>query len=356
MAVYGLAWIDTEGVLHDEFLRREPIIQDSPFDIWAIEPGATPKIHIRPESPRFQIEGLELIARRVVRTTFNQNRGGVDRQGLAYRLRAIPSFDDEDVARMAIIVVGDAEPGRQAHRRFTRGLIATSAGVALLGILVGAFLARRSLRPVAETYEQRERFLGGAAHELRKPVASLRAICESAAAGDESAEQALARMLPVVLRTGSLVENLLLHARLDAERVKISKQPLRLDLLVETCLPEDGSIPLHAEESLVLADADLIAVAISNLISNAQRHAAASLSVSVGKGRVLVEDTGPGFSDEALANATEPFVSSTKSPGVGLGLALVQLIADLHGGRLSLENRPEGGARAIFQLSERDVS
>ena len=319
-------------------------------------------VHLAPDSPRFDIGNLERLATRVVTTTRNRTLDGTDRNGSRYRLRAIASYDDDDVANMAIVVVGDREPALRAHAAFVRGIATTSAFVALLGIAVGALLARRNLEPVAETYEQRERFLGGAAHELRNPMAALRAICESARAGDEDAEAALERLFPVVLRTGALVENLLLYARLDAERIDIEPTDVRLDLLVEACLPEDDGVRFRGDECVVRADARLLETAVANLVSNALRHGGADGPVGVtvdatGNGRrVVVDDRGPGFSPDLLADAGAPFVTSPASPGVGLGLALARLIVELHGGSLTLANRPDGGARATIELPAPAVS
>ncbi len=67
-------------------------------------------------------------------------------------------------------------------------------------------------------------------------------------------------------------------------------------------------------------------------------------------GEVAVEDGGPGFPDELLERAAEPFVARPGSPGTGLGLAIVRLIAERHDGRLILENREPGGARVTLRL------
>ncbi len=360
MAAYGLAWLDEDGLFHDEFLRREPLLQGSPSDLWIVEPADPVKIHFRPENPAFRLPGLAALARRTVRRATSSTADGRDEAGRAYRIHAIPSFDDNDVARMAVVVVGDPAPGRTTQMRFVRGLAASATAIGLLGIAVGALLAGRSLRPVAETYEQRERFLGGAAHELRNPVAAMQAICESAEAGDEPAERALARLIPVVRRTGRTVNELLLFARLDARRLALETTRVRLDLLVESILPEDERVTFGGEASEVLADPGLVEVAVGNIVENALKHGCTDgspprVTVSVGAGRVVVEDEGPGFDRELLASVKEAFVASRQSAGVGLGMALATMIAELHGGRLDVENRKGGGSRVVFDLSSADV-
>lgn len=356
MAIYGLSWIDDEGRFHGELVAREPFLRDGPHDVWVIEPGPKPVVHLAPPEPAFAIESLSDLAAGVVAAPDAPLfRSGQDAAGRDYRLHATPSFDDQDVPRLAIFVVGDPEPGVASQRGFAFRMGAAALCLAVLGIGVGAVLARRSLRPLAEAYAARERFLGGAAHELRRPVASLRAICDSARAGDEPADVALRRLAPIVGDTTDIVEGLLLYARLDSEHPRVERTDLRLDLLVEASLPEGDAVDLHGEECTVEADATLLQVAVSNLVGNAFRHGTpangeARVEVRVGLRGVAVLDAGSGFAPELLEHASEPFVSARSSPGVGLGLALVRLVAELHGGRLVLKNRPEGGALAAIEL------
>lgn len=357
MAVYGLAWIDEDGRFHRELVDREPLLQESPFEIWAIEPGSKPTLHLAPDDPSLEIDMLGDVAARVVAAADDGLwLDGEDATGRRYRIHAIPSFDDSDEARLAILVAGDLEPSMAAQQGFVRGIGVSSILVALLGIGIGAALARRSLAPLAAAYDERERFLGGAAHELRRPAASLRAICESAASGDEPADRALSRIYPVVRETGDIVESLLLYARLDSDRPRLEPTDVRLDLLAETCVPEDGAVELRAAPSVAVADPTLLRIAVGNLLSNADRHArraepGARVRLTVDADGIEVEDAGPGFDDEVRSHATEPFVSSRRSSGVGLGLALVRRIAELHGGSLEIGAGELGGARVRIRLA-----
>ena len=65
--------------------------------------------------------------------------------------------------------------------------------------------------------------------------------------------------------------------------------------------------------------------------------------------RIIVEDEGPGLSDEALEHAFDPFFT-TKRQGTGLGLSIAFQIVDQHAGDLRAENRDEGGARFVIEL------
>jgi signal transduction histidine kinase len=156
------------------------------------------------------------------------------------------------------------------------------------------------------------------------------------------------------------VNELLLFARLDARRLALETTRVRLDLLVESILPEDERVTFGGEASEVLADPGLVEVAVGNIVENALKHGCTDgspprVTVSVGAGRVVVEDEGPGFDRELLASVKEAFVASRQSAGVGLGMALATMIAELHGGRLDVENRKGGGSRVVFDLSSADV-
>lgn len=357
-AYYGLTWIDEDGRFHDEDLQPETDVLEAPYDVWVVAPGTPEVVHYQPPEPRFQVDGLGAVAATVVATRDEVFEDGFDLLGKPYRLHGYPTFSEDGEAIAAILALGDPTPWSAAHEDF----VTTMAVVVLLlvgaGWLVGVALSRRALQPVLDSLERQERFLAAAAHELRTPVASLRAVSESA--GEEDAVEALQQVSELAQTTGTLVEQLLLMARLDGADLSTT-EPVRLDLLVEAMLPEDGSIPLEAEASVVRGDAKLLQTAVRNLVENAKIHgsstdSAPSIQVTVQGGEVCVEDEGPGFAEEMLHRAAEPFVASSTSPGTGLGLAIVGLIAQLHGGNVELTNRPEGGARVTFTVHPRRVS
>ncbi len=363
-AIYGLTWLEADGTFHAEMAAREPGLLDGPFDVWVIDPGEPVTTLLAPSEPRFRIQSLEAIAAGIVESEEDDLRDGLDALDRPFRLHGTVTYDDADRARAAILVAADPRPWRAAHSRFVRETALVVLALSAAGLLVGAALSRRALRPVLAAVEQQGRFLAAAAHELRTPVASLRAVCESAAAGGEAPGEALARVSRLVGQTGRLVEELLLLARLDSAAALGHRQPVRLDLLAEATLPEDGSVRLEAVESIVEADPALLETALRNLVENARIHGAtaggaAEVRVTVRNGEVAVEDDGPGFPrrgtngespDDLLKRGTEAFVAGPGSPGTGFGLAIVRLIAERHGGRLTLENRASGGARVTLSI------
>ena len=184
VAVYGLSWLDDDGVFHDEILRSEELLEDNPFDLWVIETEPRDIVHLGPESATFEVESLDAIVDGILGTEADDHfSDGIDARGVPYRLHGITFYDESDVPRGAILVVGDPALWRSAHAKFIRETALATLGLAVVGLLVGMALSRRALRPVVDSLAQQKRFLAAAAHELRTPVASLRAVCEAAADG-----------------------------------------------------------------------------------------------------------------------------------------------------------------------------
>ena len=105
----------------------------------------------------------------------------------------------------------------------------------------------------------------------------------------------------------------------------------------------------------VAADADMLYQALLNLLLNAMQAMPAGGQIRVGAhlhdGQVVVcvEDEGPGLPPQAAAKIWDPFFT-TKEQGTGLGLSIVRKMVESHGGRVEMENRREGGARAVIRL------
>jgi two-component system sensor histidine kinase CreC len=117
----------------------------------------------------------------------------------------------------------------------------------------------------------------------------------------------------------------------------------------------------EGEAAPVRGEAFLLGQAVSNLVQNALEFTPAggtvtvAVTVAAGRVRVVVDDSGPGVPDYALARVGERFYSlprpDTGRKSTGLGLSIVREIARLHGGEFGLTNRARGGARAEFSVA-----
>jgi nitrogen fixation/metabolism regulation signal transduction histidine kinase len=155
------------------------------------------------------------------------------------------------------------------------------------------------------------------------------------------------------------------YARVPA----ISLEQINLNMLIREVLElysYDGqkiniTARLDAEHACIKGDSGRMRQLLHNLIKNAQEAVAevpdASITVTTqfsdGAGKpyvdLYIEDNGPGFQTDMEENIFEPYVS-TKTRGTGLGLAIVKKIVEEHGGRITAENSPAGGARISIRL------
>ncbi|MGV8968353.1 MAG: sensor histidine kinase [Cellulomonas sp.] len=206
-------------------------------------------------------------------------------------------------------------------------------------------------------------FVADAAHELRSPLASLRASIEVARAHPAAYPSAeLAGDLEgEVLRMQGLVDDLLVLARVGSTPVVRAD----VDLARVTRVAADGARPAASRSGTVTikmsgagrAQGDEVAVGrvVRNLLDNAVRHAAARVRVSVADGVVVVEDDGNGVADADRERVFERFVRLEESRereagGTGLGLAIAREIAREHGGDIVLADSPLGGLSATLRL------
>ncbi|MEC3979282.1 sensor histidine kinase [Amycolatopsis sp. H20-H5] len=255
----------------------------------------------------------------------------------------------------AAVAVSDAEPALAAHKDY---LLLVTSGCALLiaAIAAGSYLlAGRAIRPAVLALEQQELLLAETAHDLRTPVAALRALAETALRHPGQDPEVLPRTVHLASRMGGIIDSLLVRARLAAGVDQLAEEPVWLDQLVTTLVeetPADGaSVTVTAAPSLVRVDPGLVQRAISNLLDNALRYGRqpdqpAIVHITVANGRVIVADHGPGVDTELAGEVMDRFRSGSGSSG--LGLSIVRWVAQAHGGSLAIYNADEGGA--IFEL------
>ena len=296
---------------------------------------------------------LNGIATRAVHSNRDVASDG-DAAGRSVRILAEPFHDPSGTVEGAVVATVDAEPVAERHERML-ALTVTGCVIVIIGLGgAGYLLAGRTMRPAANTLEQQELLLAESAHDLRTPVAALRALAETALDNPDQRAALLPRTVSLSRRMGSIIDDLLTRARLAAGVQQLRLQPVRLDQLVagvvENTPAGDAQIAFAAAESTVSADPALLQRAIGNLLDNALRHGhppdrPAVVEVSVADGWVRVADQGPGLA-QPLQSA--PFARAG-SNSTGLGLSIVRWIADAHGGSLQVHNAPSGGA--VFELS-----
>jgi two-component system sensor histidine kinase MprB len=241
-------------------------------------------------------------------------------------------------------VAADASPRMEVERDDELGRLATSFN--------------STLDALERSVEAQRQLVADASHELRTPIASLRANIQVL--------QDAHRLAPAdrdALRDDIVAELDELTA-LVADVMELARGPkpgqvaddVRLDLIVSAQVEraqrragDAVSFQAQIEPLLISGEPERISRAVSNLLDNARRWSPAGgiVEVQLRDGRLSVRDHGPGFAEDDLPRVFERFYRSDRAramPGTGLGLAIVRLAAEAHGGAAEAANAPGGGA------------
>ena len=214
--------------------------------------------------------------------------------------------------------------------------------------------------------EGQKRFLGDVAHELCAPTARLQmsvAILEQRA--PESERERLHDVREEVEHMSALVNELLQFSKASISSKTVTLQPVDVRSVAEKAIHrEAGDITLAvAENTLALADPDLLQRALGNLIRNAIRYAghAGPITISAQEDRdevrITIDDAGPGIPAESLTKIFDPFyrldvARARESGGVGLGLAIVKTCVESCEGTIAATNRSPSGLSVTITLKK----
>jgi two-component system sensor histidine kinase KdpD len=246
--------------------------------------------------------------------------------------------------------------------------------------LVGSALERIHYIEVArdsaveiEGERLRNSLLSAISHDLRTPLASMVGLSESLQLTGPrlSAEQAsMAKaMAATARRMSALVNNLLDMARLESGAVRLDLQWQPVEEVVGSALAAVEPVMAHhaidvvvpEDMALVRFDAVLMERVLVNLLENAARHTPDGCRVRIAASVVddsfelVVSDNGPGLPQGREAEMFHLFERGQResaTPGVGLGLALCHAIVQAHGGTISADAAPGGGARFVIRLPQ----
>jgi signal transduction histidine kinase len=319
--------------------------------------------------PSEQLAQRSLHGGGIVSATIHGPRGEV-------RLASSPAIQSGtvvvlQVARSPAVVHGIVE--RLVLVLFTVGL-----GALILAAAGGLFMSRRAMRPVQEAFGRQRTFIADASHELKTPLTLIRADAEVLSRGlDKTSDnrELVDDLLGETDRMSALLSDLLLLARLDADKVSVSRELFDLALVLsETAerfaaraVAEGKNLEIHHSGKLpARGDAARTGQILAALIDNALRFTPASGTITV-EGRVadrrveaIVTDTGPGVAPENLNRIFERFfradthsAARSRGPsggGTGLGLAIAHDLARAQGGELIAGNADEGGATFTLTL------
>ena len=252
-------------------------------------------------------------------------------------------------------------------------LVAVDAVIVVIVGVGGLLYARSTLRPIRESVAAQKRFVADASHDLRTPLAIMKAEFEVALRRPDLAEDArlvLVSGLEEVDRMSGMVEDLLTLSRIDAHQERLAREPLDLTALARQTVDELGTL---AATSGVLLSADAISGApavgdeghvrraLRNVVRNAIEHSPSGASVEVAVrstasgAEAVVVDHGEGMPPEVVAHVFDRFyrgdpARAREGGGTGLGLAIAQWALRAMGGDLTVASEVGSGTRVTLTL------
>jgi signal transduction histidine kinase/CHASE2 domain-containing sensor protein len=265
------------------------------------------------------------------------------------------------------ITIGSS-PGSIRHYMLRVSTVSDSVG----GVLCGLVAVLSDITRQRELQRTQRDVMALVTHELKTPITAIQGMSEVLAQFEvDSARQREMHLMinDEAKRLARMIDEYLDLTRLESGARRLRLAPLRVDQLLERSLLMLDPIAERRGISIIrsfandlpplLGDADLITRAVTNLIDNAIKFSPANSTVTVSAHTdapamvIEVADQGNGISPEYLSSIFEKFyrvprVTDVDVPGTGLGLALVREVAELHGGRVSVESRL--GAGSVFSL------
>lgn len=252
----------------------------------------------------------------------------------------------------------------------------SGAGAVVLAVVGGYLFAGRALQPIEEAYNRQRRFVGDASHELRSPLAVIRAAADLLLREPlpPAARESAVEVRETAVEAAALVDDLLALARLDHEghagRAASASVGERCDLAavaadvaaqMRPLLEAHGSVPrLHlAPAGAHCRESDarrMLRALLENVIAHTPAGTAVEVHTGVegGEAVLAVRDDGPGVPDADLPRLFDAFtrVDAARTPGTGsgLGLAIVARIARLSGGTSVARRRAPRGLEVAIHL------
>lgn len=262
---------------------------------------------------------------------------------------------------------------------FQRETVDITLGVLILtfcvALLVGAIWLVASFKRAADLSQLQLDFLSKVSHEFKTPLTSIRlfsqTLQEPRPLTEEQRQQCLRMLDHETERLSTMIGRLLDFGRMEAGKMVYHREPDTVGAVVDAALRAFEPIRLREHVTLtasvptdlplILADRAMLSQALLNLLQNAAKYGGDGREIDLvcrranGRVSLSVADRGPGIPRRERRRIFERFYRlddrlNRKQEGSGLGLAIVRHVAQAHGGKVVVRNRPEGGAEFSILL------
>ncbi len=277
----------------------------------------------------------------------------IDLDGRDTTVRAVPAGDGDATVLVAVIPSHESAAASLLAR-----LLTIHALVFLVMAVAAVVISRRSTRIMESLFQQEDHLMRAVVHEIRNPLSRALVAVDEGLAGVSDPKAALDEAATLVEDVDELIGDLLETARVMTGATSLPRDVVALDDVAadatRTAATDDCTVVLDLQPVTVVGSGRLLRRGVSNLVRNAARHAyhggPGVIRVHVDGRGVSVSDDGPGVPEERLAELHYDSSLSVNQTGAGLGLNICGWVAEVHGGRLTLANRPEGGFVATIVL------
>jgi two-component system phosphate regulon sensor histidine kinase PhoR len=314
------------------------------------------------------VEGNIVLANQATEKLFNFREKDVINKPL---IEVVHDHEADEILKLCL-KTSQAQTGQfesVTSKRFLRAI----AIPIVEGKLTGALLLFQDLTELRNLQTMRRELVGNISHELRTPIAGIKAMVETLRSGaiddKEAAMDFLTRIDSEVDHLTQMVSELTELSRIETGRAELRMSPVNLNLLVEEVVTQLNTLAQRQQVTIttdlatglpiIKADNDRIRQTLTNLVHNAIKfnHPGGRVTVSTkvdGESvTVSVSDTGIGISKEDLPHVFERFYKADKARptgGSGLGLAIAKHVVQAHGGSIWAQSEEGKGSTFSFSL------
>jgi signal transduction histidine kinase len=263
---------------------------------------------------------------------------------------------------------------QQASTNLFNNLVSLNLFMLIAGGLSSFFLAKHTLRPIAETLESQMRFTSDASHELRTPLSVIKTELEVALRKKvslEEAEDILRSNLEEIIRLENLVDRLLrLSTSQDLNFTEVDLEDIAIratNRFISLAQKNNITIDNQAKPAVARADREALSDVVNICLDNAIKYSLEKSKITIAtKDRssktdqknvaIIISDTGKGIEKNDLEHLFERFYRADTSrskqniEGYGLGLSLAKKIIDLHHGDITISSKPGHGTTVKITL------